>query len=207
MPGFAECDDGGLEELEIVEVGGRELALVSNNQFTADVVVGAFDLDGTFVRTAFSRNALLDDDDISDTDFTVAFDGYMSYDEEADRLYIASRVRTQDDVDFGVEAIYFAENPLAVANETDAIAAGMVIEVANPLTRAARVRYATGTPGTARLEAFDLLGRRVALVASGETSGDTQTAAFETATLPAGVYVLRLTGPAGVVTRTVTVVR
>lgn len=203
VPGFAACDDGGIEEFQIAEINGRELALVSNNQFSADVVVGAFTLDGTFVRTVFSGNALLADSDIEETSFSVAFDNYMAYDEVGDRLYIAARARTDTDA----EAIYFVTNPFAVANEIDGVAAGMEIRVVNPAPGVATVRYSVGQPGLAQLVAFDLLGRQVALVASGDVSGDLQTATFDASALPSGVYVLRLTGPAGVVTRTVTVVR
>ena len=203
VPGFAECDDGGIEEIEVAVIDGREVALVSNNQFSADVVVGAFTLDGTFVRTAFSGNALLADDDVQETTFSVAFDAYMAYDAEADRLYIAGRARTDTDA----EALYFAQNPLAVANERGAVAAGLAISVANPVASDVTVRYTTGAPGVARLEAFDVVGRRVALLAEGAVSGDAQTAAWRTATLPAGVYVLRLTTEVGAVTRTVSVVR
>lgn len=203
VPGFEACDDGGIEEFQIVEIRNQEVALVSNNQFSADVVVGAFELDGTFLQTVFSGNALVADSDIAETTLSVAFDNYMSYDEESDRLYIAGRARADTDAD----ALYFAVNPFAVANERDVVAAGMEISVANPIADAALVRYSVGTAGTARLEAFDLLGRRVALLADGSVSGDVQRATFRTQALPSGVYVLRLTGEAGVVTRTVTVVR
>ncbi len=96
---------------------------------------------------------------------------------------------------------------VSTANEPEALDAGLTIRVANPLTGSATVRYAVGSAGTARLEAFDLLGRRVALLAEGSVSGEVQTATFDAGALPAGIYVLRLTGDAGVVTRTVTVVR
>lgn len=95
----------------------------------------------------------------------------------------------------------------SVANEPDVFDAGLAIRVANPLQSSATVRYTVGAPGPARLEAFDLLGRRVALLVDGEVAGDVQTATFDTSGLATGTYVLRLTGEVGAITRTVTVVR
>ena len=93
------------------------------------------------------------------------------------------------------------------AGEGDGAAAGLAIAVANPLRGAATVRFETGAAGPARLEAFDLLGRRVALLADGVVSGAEQTATLDAAGLAPGVYVLRLTAGAGTLARTVTVVR
>ena len=78
------------------------------------------------------------------------------------------------------------------------------LAVANPLRGAAQVRFEA--PAEARLALYDVLGRQVALVADGAPAG-AQTARLDTAGLAPGVYVLRLTAGAGVITRTVTVVR
>jgi hypothetical protein len=112
---------------------------------------------------------------------------------------------------FGLLAV-FADGtaallPAATSNEGDAEAAGLAISVANPIQSAATVRFETGAAGPARLEAFDLLGRRVAVLADGVVSGAPQTATLDAGAFAPGVYVLRLTTEAGVLARTVTVVR
>ena len=203
-PTFVDCGDGGIEELQVVKANNMSYLLVSNNSFT-DVVVGAFDLDGSNPRIVFRESDLIADSDVSETDYTVAFAAYMYYDAEADALYMAGRDFGSSDGD--AEAVYVATGLFATADEREVIASGMEIRVPNPLAGSATVRYAVGAAGPARLEAFDLLGRRVALVAEGVVSGDVQTATLDATALPAGLYVLRLTGQAGVVTRTVSVVR
>ena len=206
-PTFVDCTDGGIEELQVATIifgdVGVETLIVSNNAFSSDVVVAAFRLDGTPIQTVFSGNALLADDDINEETVSVAFNAYMWYDEPGRTLYLAGRQR----IDTDAEAIYFVTNFAPVANEPEALAAGMSIDVANPIASGAVVSYAAGVPGRARLEAFDLLGRRLAVLADGVVAGGVQRVRFDASALPTGTYVLRLTGEAGVVTRTVTVVR
>ena len=82
----------------------------------------------------------------------------------------------------------------------------LTLDVANPLRGAAVVRFSTETAQDVRLALYDALGREVAVVAQGTAAG-AQSATLNTAGLAAGVYVLRLTAGAGVLTQTVTVVR
>ena len=79
--------------------------------------------------------------------------------------------------------------------------------VANPLRGTVTVEFALATPGRAQVALFDALGRRVAVLADGAFGTGTQTATVDAGTLAAGVYVLRLQGEAGALSRTVTVVR
>ena len=82
---------------------------------------------------------------------------------------------------------------------------GLSLGVANPARGAAAVRFSADAPG-ATLALYDALGRRVLTLADGAGAG-AQTATLKTAGLAPGVYVLRLTAGADVLTRTVTVVR
>ena len=201
-PVFVDCGDGGVEEIQIATVRGAERLLVSNNAFTSDVVVVAFDLNGTNPETVFSGNALLDDDDVMETTFSVAFDNYLSYDEAADRLYIAARARADADA----EAIYFADNVFGTPAEPLAPADGYALDLANPVRGGALVRVTLPAAETVRLVAYDALGRVAAVLADGPVSPGARVA-FDAGALAPGVYVLRLTTEAGALARTVTVVR
>ena len=77
----------------------------------------------------------------------------------------------------------------------------------NPTRGAARVRYSLPRPGAARLAAYDLLGRQVAVLAEGAQPAGAAEATFDASRLPAGVYVLRLDADGASQTARVTVVR
>ena len=77
----------------------------------------------------------------------------------------------------------------------------------NPAAAGATVRYRLPAPGPVRLEAFDVLGRRVAVLAEGERPAGPHAARFNAAALAPGVYVLRLDAGDQVLSRRVTVVR
>ena len=74
----------------------------------------------------------------------------------------------------------------------------------NPAGATAAVRYTLAAPADVRLDAFDVLGRRVATLVSGEQAAGEHTATLDAAALPAGVYVLRLTASGGTGTLTAT---
>lgn len=92
------------------------------------------------------------------------------------------------------------------ANE-DGAEAGLSLTVANPVHQSATVRFSLGTPGTATVALYDALGRLVVTLADGEMGLGVQTARLDAAGLASGVYVLRLEAGAGVVAKTITVVR
>ena len=83
----------------------------------------------------------------------------------------------------------------------------LALGVANPIRGQATVRYAAGTAGTAEVALFDVLGRRVAVVAEGPADATERTATLDATGLSAGVYVLRLMVDGRAESRTVTVVR
>lgn len=107
---------------------------------------------------------------------------------------------------FQILLIRASDLQMSTSNE-DALAAGLALDVANPIRSSATVQFETGAAGLARLEAFDLLGRRVAVLADGVVTDAAQTATLDADALAPGVYVLRLTTEAGTLARTVTVVR
>ncbi len=70
----------------------------------------------------------------------------------------------------------------------------------NPAASRATVRYTLGAPADVRLDVYDVLGRRVAVLAGGAQAAGVHEATLDTAPLAPGVYVLRL--GAGSETRT-----
>ena len=93
-----------------------------------------------------------------------------------------------------------------VANETDPSAA-LSLQVVNPIQGTTSVRFTLGTPGPARVELYDMLGRQVALLVDRSVDASEQMVTLDASRLAAGTYVLRLSGEASAVSKTVTVVR
>ncbi len=96
----------------------------------------------------------------------------------------------------------FQTGTAAEPTETVSDAVRLIVAGANPAQRGASVnlRFELDRPGAATIEAFDLLGRRVSVVAQGRYGAGTHEATWRTADLPAGLYLLRLS--AGGVTQT-----
>ncbi len=76
----------------------------------------------------------------------------------------------------------------------------------NPTRGDATVRFTLDRAQRARLALYDVLGREVSVVEGTFGAGESS-ARLATSALPAGVYVLRLEGEAGTVSRSVSVVR
>jgi hypothetical protein len=77
----------------------------------------------------------------------------------------------------------------------------------NPFNPVTTIRYAVPQPGAVRLEVFDVLGRRVALLADGVRQAGEHTAVFDAALLPSGLYLYRLQSGGRISTRTMMLVR
>ena len=77
----------------------------------------------------------------------------------------------------------------------------------NPTRGSARVAFSLAEAGAARLSVVDALGREVAVLADGELSAGAHEATFDTARLPAGVYVVRLAAGGQVLVQNATVTR
>ncbi len=95
-----------------------------------------------------------------------------------------------DGVEYGTSVV--ANEPAALAPGTSALTV-----TPNPLRERARLGFALGRPEALTLAVFDLQGRRVRTEPLGERGAGRQSVAFETGGLPAGAYVLRLTGDGG----------
>lgn len=81
-----------------------------------------------------------------------------------------------------------------VAGEEGAGSRAFALEPAapNPFRSATTLTYTMERPGRVELAAYDVLGRRVALVDAGARSAGAHGARFDAAALPAGVYTVRL---------------
>ena len=77
----------------------------------------------------------------------------------------------------------------------------------NPASAAATLRYALPTAGPVQLAVYDLLGRRVALLAAGEQPAGRQEITFDTSRLASGVYLIRLQAGGQVQSGRLTVLR
>jgi len=71
----------------------------------------------------------------------------------------------------------------------------------NPFTETATLTYTLDRPGPVRLELFDALGRRVAVIEDEERPAGTYRVRFNGDALPPGLYVVRLTSGDRVATR------
>ncbi len=100
--------------------------------------------------------------------------------------------------------------PTTVAAESAPLTDGFTLSAAypNPFTTATTFTLRVATPQHVRVEAFDLLGRRVAVLHDGPVAADAPLAlTFDAAGLPAGLYVYRATGETFRATRRVTLAR
>ncbi|MEM6335008.1 MAG: T9SS type A sorting domain-containing protein [Bacteroidota bacterium] len=78
----------------------------------------------------------------------------------------------------------------------------------NPFTSRTRLRLATSSDQTVRVEVFDALGRPVAMLFEGHVQADLASElTLEAGDLPAGTYLIRATGETFVETQRVTLVR
>lgn len=77
----------------------------------------------------------------------------------------------------------------------------------NPASDRAIVRYALPTAADVRLEVYDVLGRRVAVLADGPQPAGVYRAELRAATLPSGTYVVRLIAGGQTATQKITILR
>ncbi|WP_262899682.1 glycosyl hydrolase 53 family protein [Rhodocaloribacter litoris] len=71
----------------------------------------------------------------------------------------------------------------------------------NPFRRTTTLTYTLPQAGPVRLAVYDVLGRRVALLVDTRQAAGTYRTAFDATALPPGLYIARLTTPAGTLTR------
>ena len=131
------------------------------------------------------------------------------------QIYLGPKEQTVDVA--GVQVINYGDTyaltdlpraALPVAGEGQPRAGALTLDVfPNPMTGPGTVRYQIQTPGRVTLEAFDLLGRRVAVLDEGSKTTEAQDVRLSTEAWPTGVYLLRLHTENAVVTRKVVVAR
>jgi hypothetical protein len=83
----------------------------------------------------------------------------------------------------------------------------LALDGPNPARGAVRLRYEAAEAGPARLVVVDMRGREVAVLADGAAPAGRQTAVWDAAGRPAGLYAARLTTAAGVAVVRFVVVR
>jgi hypothetical protein len=77
----------------------------------------------------------------------------------------------------------------------------------NPFNPTTRIQYALPFAMQVRLEVFDLMGRRVALLVDGEQRAGSQIVNFDASALSSGVYVYRLTAGGQTLTQKMTLLK
>ncbi len=113
-----------------------------------------------------------------------------------------------------VQAHYFtrfkvgAEQSRVIAGLAEVMTAVRLGEpVPNPATGLVSVSLELGSAMQVRAELYDALGRRVAALADGRREAGQATIEAEVGELPAGMYLIRVTTPSGVSTRSIAVAR
>ncbi|MEL7167811.1 MAG: T9SS type A sorting domain-containing protein [Bacteroidota bacterium] len=117
------------------------------------------------------------------------------------------------EVDLDSDGVAEETRPLAnqVANEDRAPGQPTAPQLAavfpNPAASHATLRFGLSSPGRAELAVYDLLGRRVAVLAEGPHAAGWHDATLDAVELPSGVYVARLVTDSTVQTRSFTLIR
>ncbi|GAB5535508.1 MAG: hypothetical protein Rubg2KO_17570 [Rubricoccaceae bacterium] len=93
-----------------------------------------------------------------------------------------------------------------VANESQDEVDLTLVAAPNPTASRADITFGVAEAATVRVAIYDALGREVALLADGPHAQGRHTVAFDAASVPAGLYVVRVQGPT-VQTTQLTVVR
>ena len=90
-----------------------------------------------------------------------------------------------------------------VAAEGEAVAGafGLAAPFPNPFRGVATLHFTLDRPGDARLEVFDALGRRVAVLVADALAAGPHTATFDAGALPPGLYLARLSADGRTSTR------
>lgn len=107
----------------------------------------------------------------------------------------------------GVALLQFSD-PVTVASDPDGFSEqDRVWSYPNPAVDRATVAFALRRSGPVRLELFDVLGRRMAVLADGEWEAGKHEIGFASDRMPAGIYFFRLRTGSGVSTKRMTLVQ
>ncbi len=115
-----------------------------------------------------------------------------------------ARVFTDVDVPSPEPGIYVVDDEAGPAGP---LAFGLDAAYPNPARDAATVVYTLAVPGRVRLEVYDVLGRRVAVLADGRLPAGAHRAVLDGAGLPSGTYLVRLTAGAETATQKLLLLR
>ena len=96
---------------------------------------------------------------------------------------------------------YFPEIVVADEDGPDALAARLDVVSANPFAASVNLRLVLPAAAAVRAEAFDALGRRVAVLFEGTAAAGETSLALDGAGLAPGLYVVRVITPAGTLAR------
>jgi hypothetical protein len=77
----------------------------------------------------------------------------------------------------------------------------------NPFNPTTAIAYSLPEYGRVRLEVFDLLGRSIAVLVDANEPAGSRSVRWDAGALPGGVYIMRLSAPAGQIVRTMVLVR
>jgi hypothetical protein len=127
-------------------------------------------------------------------------------------IVIAIGGPTGPEFTFGIDQMGFVNSGVPVANEPDT--PGLLTSYAlssaypNPFVTHAQFDLTLEQTQNVRVEVYDVLGRRVALLHEGVLAGQTpHTFAIDGADWPNGMYLYRVTGETFATTRTLTLVQ
>ncbi|UYZ62255.1 family 10 glycosylhydrolase [Hymenobacter weizhouensis] len=100
-----------------------------------------------------------------------------------------------------------AQLNFTVTGTRSALAARLEPAAPNPFRQETRLTFHLPTAGPATLRAYDLTGREVAVLATGTRPAGPHTVVWRAGSLPAGLYVLVLQTPAGILRQRVVLAR
>ena len=140
----------------------------------------------------------------TDVAFSDRFGGSVSLSDERALVGVAG----DDDGGTNSGSAYVFSGIAPVAAEPGVTPTGLALSVApNPTRGSAALTLRLPSAVEAHIAAYDVLGRRVALLHDGSLAAGTHTFALDATGLPAGVYVVRATAGASAVTGQLTLVR
>ena len=110
----------------------------------------------------------------------------------------------------GYDSLGFVENPVEPVSTDTPLLPGrfdLAQNYPNPVNATTTIDFSLPQPGQVSLEMFDISGRKVAVLASGDRPAGKHSIGFDASRLPNGTYIYRLISPTGVQSRKMIVVR